>query len=102
MPPERRRYMMGRPRLTPAVAELPCPARKTRSHIGIAERENRPFLVDALRYDKLKIAVLVLRNAKVRHGAEMGVELNVINLSKLWCERRSEKRYYSNPKKYQY
>ena len=43
--------MMSRAGLAPLVAELSCSACEAHSHIGVAECEDRAFLVDALSYN---------------------------------------------------
>src|SRR5699024_3776439 len=58
------RKVMCRATLAPAVYELSCAAGKTCSHLGIAEGQDRAFLVYALRHDELEVSVAVLSDCK--------------------------------------
>ena len=73
---------MSRAGLAPLVAELSCSACEAHSHIGVAECEDRAFLIDALSYDELEVAVAVLSDAEVCDVACRRVELCEVSASK--------------------
>ena len=70
-----RRHMMGRSRFAPAVYKLTAGNRKLRAHIRITKGKDRSGLIFALRYDKLEIAVFVLRNRQIRNRSHRRIEL---------------------------
>ena len=58
--------------------------------VGVAEGEDGAFLVHALSHNELEVAVLVLGDAQIGHGAQMGVELGQVAAASLAVEHRHD------------
>lgn len=79
-------HVVGGTGLAPAVAELTCADGEACAHVGVAEGEDGTVFVDALCHDKLKHAVLILRDAEIGDRACGRVELGEVTTAALAME----------------
>ena len=82
----RGRHVVCGARLAPSVAELSCSACEACSHVGISERKDRSFFIDAFCDYELKVTVPVLRDAELCHRACFRIELRQISAACLAME----------------
>ena len=80
--------MVGRTCLAPLVDKLAATQRELGTHIGVAECEDRTFLVDTLGSNELEDAVLILRNSQIGNRTRGRIELGEVTAAGLAMEYR--------------
>ena len=79
-------HVVRRTCLAPLVDEFTAWQRELGAHVGIAEGKDLAFLVDAFGCDKLKDAILVLRNGQIGHRTRRRIELRQVAATGLAVE----------------